>query len=103
MDVREYSSGGKHHRFRITRHGNKYLRTAFIELNQRIFRAKTIGDALRQRRKDIDPKLVEFADRWMTRLTKKGSRLLFAGKHSNKVKVACVKEMIGFDWESLRK
>ena len=31
MDIREYSSGGKHHRFGITKHGNRYLRTAVSE------------------------------------------------------------------------
>jgi transposase len=35
MDVREYSSGGKHNRMGITKQGNRYLRTAFIEANQR--------------------------------------------------------------------
>jgi len=36
-------------------------------------------------------------------LSKKGNRLLEAGKHPNKVKVACAREMIGFVWESLNK
>lgn len=31
MDIREYSSGGNHHRFGITKQGNRYLRTACIE------------------------------------------------------------------------
>jgi hypothetical protein len=35
-------------------------------------------------------------------LSKKGNRLLLAGKHPNKVKVACAREMVGFVWESLR-
>ncbi len=35
MDIREYASGGKSHRFGITRQGNHYLRTTFIEANQR--------------------------------------------------------------------
>lgn len=35
MDVREYSSGGKHNRMGITKQGNRYLRTAFVEANQR--------------------------------------------------------------------
>jgi hypothetical protein len=26
-----------------------------------------------------------------------------AGKHTNKVKVACAREMVGFVWESLHK
>ena len=38
MDIREYSSGAKHNRFGITKHGNRYLRTAFIEANQRGYR-----------------------------------------------------------------
>ncbi len=103
MDIREYSSGGKSNRLGITKHGNRYLRTAFIESNQRIFRAKSIGADLKQRRKDIDPELIQIADRCMIRLAKKGSRLLFAGKHTNKVKVACAREMVGFVWESLNK
>jgi hypothetical protein len=32
---------------------------------------------------------------------KKGNRLLLSGKHPNKVKVACAREMVGFVWESL--
>jgi hypothetical protein len=28
---------------------------------------------------------------------------LLAGKHPNKVKVACAREMVGFVWESLNK
>jgi hypothetical protein len=28
--------------------------------------------------------------------------VLLAGKHPNKVKVACALEMVGFVWESLR-
>ena len=102
FDIREYSSGGKHNRFGITKHGNRYLRTAFVEANQKLPRTKRIHDKLRYRRKDIDPALVHIADRCLERLTKKGSRLLYAGKHPNKVKVACAREMVGFVWESLR-
>jgi transposase len=61
MDVREYSSGGKHNRMGITKQGDRCLR----------------------------------------RLNRKGNRLLLAGKHPNKVKVACAREMVGFVWESL--
>jgi transposase len=101
MDIREHSSGGKHNRFGITKHGNRHLRTAFIEANQKSALNKVISDDLRRRREDIDIKYVEIADRCMTRLYKKGSRLLRAGKHTNKVKVACAREMVGFIWESL--
>jgi transposase len=103
MDIREYSSGGKHHHFGITKHGNRYLRTAIIEANQRGYRTARIGKDVKARRKDIAPELINIADRCLRRLNKKGNRLLLAGKHPNKVKVACAREMVGFVWESLNK
>lgn len=69
MDIREYSSGGNHHRFGLTKHGNRYLRTAFIESNQRIFKSKAIGKDLKQRRKNINPELIQIADRCMAEKT----------------------------------
>ena len=103
MDIREYSSGGKYNRFGITKHGNRYIRTAFVEANQRGYRTAKIGQDLKSRRKHIAPELVNIADRCLRRLNKKGNRLLMAGKHPNKVKVACAREMVGFVWESLNK
>ena len=101
MDIREYSSGGKHNRFGITKHGNRYLRTAFVEANQRGYRTARIGKDVKARRKDTAPESINIADRCLRRLNKKGNRLLLAGKHPNKVKVACAREMVGFVWESL--
>lgn len=101
MDIREYSSGGKHHHLGITKHGNRYLRTAFVEANQRGYRTARIGKDLKARRKETAPELISIADRCLRRLNKKGNRLLLAGKHPNKVKVACAREMVGFVWESL--
>ena len=70
MDIREYSSGGKHNRFGITKHGNRYLRTAFVEANQRGYRTARIGKDLKSRRKDIAPELVSIADRCLRRLNR---------------------------------
>ncbi len=103
MDIREYSSGGTHHRFGITKHGNRYVRTAFIEANQRGYRTAIISKELKARRAHSAPDCVAIADRCVRRLHKKGNRLLFAGKHPNTVKVACAREMVGFVWESLYK
>jgi transposase len=103
MDIREYSSGGKHHRFGITKQGNRYLRSAFIEANQRGYRTARLSNDVKARRKDTEPDLIAIADRCLRRLNKKGNRLLIAGKHPNKVKVACAREMVGFVWESLNK
>lgn len=101
FDIREYSSGGKHNRFGITKHGNKYLRNALVEANQRFARSKPVGRDLKYRRNEIDPTLVLIAERCRMRLMKKGNRMLHAGKHANKVKVAMAREMVGFVWESL--
>jgi transposase len=101
MDIREYSSGGKHQRFGITKHGNHYLRTAFVEANQRGYRTTRISKDLKARRAHSAPEFIAIADRCLRRLSSKGNRLLLAGKHPNKVKVACAREMIGFVWESL--
>ena len=101
MDIREHSSGGKPHRFGITKQGNRYLRTAFIEANQRGYRSARLSQAIKARRVDTTPEFIDIADRCLRRLNKKGNRLLLAGKHPNKVKVACAREMVGFVWESL--
>ena len=101
MDIREYASGGKSNRFGITRQGNRYLRTAFIEANQRGYRSARLSKAIKARRKTSSPAYIAIADRCLRRLNKKGNRLLLAGKHPNKVKVACAREMVGFVWESL--
>ena len=99
----QQSSGGKHHRFGITRQGNRYLRTAFIEANQRAYRTTKLSREVKARRTGVNPQYIAIADRCLRRLSKKGNRLLEAGKHPNKVKVACAREMIGFVWESLNK
>jgi len=103
MDIREYSSGGKHRRFGITKHGNRYLRTAFVEANQHGYRTTQLSKDVKARRVHTAPEFVAIADRCLRRLCKKGNRLLLAGKHPNKVKVACAREMVGFVWESLHK
>jgi len=46
---------------------------------------------------------IKIADKCMRRLYKKGQQLYFKGKHTNKVKVACAREMLGFIWEALNK
>ena len=101
MDIREYASGGKSTRLGITRQGNRYLRTAFIEANQRGYRSASLSKDVKARRAKSASAYVAIADRCLRRLNKKGNRLLLAGKHPNKVKVACAREMVGFVWESL--
>jgi transposase len=101
LDISEYSSGGKEKRYRITKMGNKYLRTAVIEACQLAYSPVKIGPDLRRRREKISPQYIDVADRCMNRLNKKGMRLILSGKGKNKTKVACAREMLGFIWESL--
>ena len=103
MDIREYASGGKSNRLGITRQGNPYLRTAFIEANQRGYRTDRISKDIKARRASSAPEYIAIADRCLRRLNKKGNRLLLAGKHPNKLKVACARERVGFVWESLNR
>ena len=55
MDMREYSSGGKHNRLGITKQGNRYLRTAFVEANQRGYRSTRMSKDLKARRQTRHP------------------------------------------------
>jgi len=63
MAIRDYSSGGTHHRYGITNHGNRYVRTAFLEANQRGSRTAIISKALKARRAHAAPDCVAIADR----------------------------------------
>lgn len=101
MDLCEYSSK-EIRRWGITAMGNRYLRTAAVESVQGASRPPKVSKPLKARRKDAEPPFIDVADRCMRRLHKKSTRLLFAGKHVNKVKVACARELLCFVWEALK-
>lgn len=102
LDLIEYSSGGKQRRYGITKMGNSSLRACVVEACQSVHYPPKISKALRKRRQDAQPRGVEIADRCMNRLYKRSQHLTNRGKHRNKVKVACARELFGFIWESLR-
>ncbi len=102
MDLREYSSGGHERRYRMSKMGNRHIRTSVIESCQRAWKTPKVGKALRARRADVKDKFINIADRCMARLYKKSRHLLQNGKMANKVKVACAREMLCFVWESLQ-
>ena len=101
MDLREYSSGGRERRYSMSKMGNQRIRTAVVEACQKAHLTPIISKRLKDRRKGTETRFVEIADRCMKRLHKKSSRMLYAGKPINKIKVACAREMLGFVWESL--
>lgn len=102
MDIREYSSGGKERKSSITKMGNIHIRTTVIEACQSVWKTPNVGRAMKERRVGVDEKIIGVADRCMLRLHKKSTRLLFAGKNKNKIKVACAREMLCFIWEALK-
>lgn len=102
LDVSEYSSGGKEKKLGITKQGNRRIRTAAVESCQRAGQRCYISKRLKADRKGQPDKVVAIADKCMSRLRKKSLRLQYAGKHVNKVKVACAREFLCFTWEILR-
>lgn len=105
LDVIEYSSGGHSSRFGITKTGNVFIRTAAVEASQCVNKTPRATKHLHARRTEVGstPQQIEIADRCMRRLYKKANRMIFRGKHINKVKAACARELLGFVWEALKK
>jgi len=101
MDITEYSSGGKERKYGITKMGNRRIRTVLTEACQIITPATTVGKQLRSRRNDVSPQILDIVQRCQARLYKKKTKLTYAGKHVNKIKTACAREMVGFVWEAL--
>jgi len=103
LGVREYSSGGKEIKFGITKTGNSFLRMIVVESSQKIYRKPAVSKKVKQRRNLARSEYIEVADKCMTRMNKKGMQLLLRGKHSNLVKVACAREMLGFMWDVMKR
>lgn len=102
MDIIEDSSGGEEKKYRITKMGNHFLRTAAVEASQTVFQPPKISKRLKQSRLGVEDKYIAIADRAMRRLHKKSTRMLYGGKQKNKIKVACARELLCFVWESLK-
>lgn len=102
LDIIEYSSGGDRRQYGISKAGNRFLRNAIVESSQYAFAPIIVSNRLSTRRAGLEPCYIEVADKCMERLHSKGTRLLYAGKPKNKVKVACAREFLGFLWETLQ-
>lgn len=102
LDIAEYSSGGKERKKGITKTGNKHIRTILTESCQTASKSPILSKRIKQSRTGQPQQIIDVADRCMNRLYKKATRMLYAGKHKNKIKTACAREMLGFIWEALR-
>lgn len=103
MDITEYSSGGKSQRYGISKMGNKRIRSVLVESCQVLNNYQLISRRLERDRKEADKDIVSIAERCGERLRKKHTKMRIAGKHNNKIKVACAREMLCFIWEALQK
>ncbi len=101
LDVAEYSSGGKQNKKGITKTGNKHIRTTLVEACQLAVNPPFISKETQRLRKGQSQEIVNIADHCMARLHKKATRMLYSGKHNNKIKAAAAREMVGFVWEML--
>jgi len=102
LDVAEYSSGGKEHKKGITKTGNRHVRTLLTESCQTASKRPLLSKRIKRSRSGQPQAIIDVADRCMHRLHKKAVRMLYAGKHKNKIKTACAREMLGFIWEALK-
>jgi len=103
INIEEYSSGGKERKYGITKMGNRRLRTAAVESVQFVKDGTTISKRLQSRRRKVVPEISAIAVRCQTRLRSRWHLLVVKGKHRNKVKMACARELVCFIWEILTK
>ena len=89
--------------FTVARDGFSLNAAVSCQAHQRGYRGSALGKDVKAWRAKSRSEYVAIADRCLRRLNRKGNRLLLAGKHPNKVKVACAREMVGFVWESLNR
>jgi transposase len=96
---REYSSSTKRVQGGITKSGNMHLRRLLVEASWHYRHPSRPGRTLRQRREGQPPDIVAYANRAMTRLTRKCIKLVMGkGKKSQVAVTAVARELAGFIW-----
>lgn len=98
----EFSSGESQHRGRITRAGNRHVRTILIESawNNR-FRPQ-VGRKLSERHHGVAPGVSAIAVKAQHRLYSRYNKLTGRGKDSKKTVTAMARELAGFVWAIAR-
>jgi hypothetical protein len=93
----KWQSGGKDPILRITKAGNKYLRTALVGAARFYADSRMLKGT--NELEQLPAELAEFIQRCQKRLNGRYRHLIAKKKHSNKAKVAVAREMCGFVWE----
>lgn len=96
---REHSSGGKERRGSITKTGNAHVRRVIVEAAWHYRRVPSrAGAAIRMRRSDQPPEVIETVEKADKRLNRKFVKLVMRGKPHPVAAVAVARELVGFIW-----
>jgi transposase len=94
----ERSSGEARRQGSITKVGNAHVRRLLVESAWHARRRPTVGYELRRRQAGQDVIVIERAWRCQRRLYRRWCRMAARGKPSQKIVVACARELAGFVW-----
>ncbi len=94
----EHSSGERQKRGSITKVGNSHIRRLLVEASWHARRRPAVTYKLSRRQRGQDPLTIERSWRAQQRLHKRWWRMAGRGKPSQKIVVACARELAGFVW-----
>lgn len=94
----ERSSGQSRRQGSITKSGNTHLRRLLVESAWHSRRRPKVSYELARRQRGADPALLERSWRCQRRLHQRWMRMAGRGKPSQKIVVACARELSGFVW-----
>jgi len=94
----ERSSGDTRRQGSITKVGNSHVRRLLVESAWHARRRPKVGYELARRQRGQDPLVIERAWRCQQRLYSRWQRMAGRGKPSQKIAVACARELAGCVW-----
>jgi len=94
----EDSSGDRHHRGRITKTGNAYVRHVLVEAAWQYTRPPKVWGALQKRQLGLPPAVLAISWKAQQRLHRRFRRLTHRGKLRHVAVVAIARELAGFIW-----
>lgn len=94
----EHSSGDTRRQGSITKVGNSHVRRLLVESAWHARRRPKVGYELARRQRGQDVLVIERAWRCQERLYQRWQRMDGRGKPSQKIAVACARELAGFVW-----
>jgi transposase len=94
----EHSSGERRRQGSITKVGYAHVRRLLVEAAWHARRRPRVGYELHRRQRGQDAVVVERAWRCQQRLYSRWQRMAGRGKPSQKIVVACARELAGFIW-----